>query len=542
MPPDENFPHYFSDFADKSFRMAGEIIDNLQKILETTLGSFLDLVRCDAGSVFTVRKSAAGDQVLTFEAMITRSIKLRGVPEDLRRLQFKIDDSSIAGKTAVYRKPILFNTITEDSQLFSSVDKILNYSTRNIFSGPLITPRGDLVGVVQLLNKLPKDAASWNPQDTSPLPAFDETDERLFSIIAGQSALAIENSLLLEEQERLIEGFVNACVTAIEARDPVTSGHSMRVSNYTIGLAEAVNRTNTGPLRDVFFTPAQLRELRFASMLHDVGKIGVKEEILQKQKKLHPHEIEIIQMRLKLMRAQLMFLQQTERKDYRDAIERIDQVWKQVVAANEPSVLRRFTSDLVKDLRSLQVPFETGEILTAVTEEEGEKLSITRGSLSESERLEIESHVSKTFDILKMIPWSRGLEQVPDIAYKHHEKLDGSGYPNQITAEDIPPQARMMTICDIYDALIADDRPYKPAMPAEKALDIIVAQVRAGRLDAAYFDIFVQAKLYALSKTPSRTSELSAPSESTLQSSPDPSLVPEVEATPDLGRYYSLVL
>jgi HD-GYP domain-containing protein (c-di-GMP phosphodiesterase class II) len=393
------------------------------------------------------------------------------------------------------------------------------------------------------LNKLPKDGTSFNPQGPSPLPYFDEKDERLFSIIAGQSALAIENSLLLEEQERLIEGFVNACVTAIEARDPVTSGHSMRVSNYTVGLAEAVNRTNAGPLRNILFTPAQLRELRFASMLHDVGKIGVKEEILQKQKKLHPHEIEIISMRLKLMRAQLMFLEQTERKNYRDAINRIDCAWKQVVEANEPSILKQATDDLVKDLRSLKVPFDTGEILTAVTEEESQKLSINRGSLSESERLEIESHVSKTFEILKMIPWSRGLEQVPDIAYKHHEKLDGSGYPNQITAEDIPPQTRMMTICDIYDALTADDRPYKPAMPVEKALDIIVAHVKAGKLDGAYFDIFLQAQLYDSSRMPSRSSELTAGPDATLQSAPCPSLETDIFATTsDLGRYYSLVL
>src|SRR6185295_3494613 len=108
------------------------------------------------------------------------------------------------------------------------------YVTRNIFSGPLITPRGDLVGVVQLLNKLPQDDTAFDPQGSSRLPDFDEKDERLFAIISGQAALAIENSLLLDEQEHLIEGFVNACVTAIEARDPITSGHSLRVANYTI--------------------------------------------------------------------------------------------------------------------------------------------------------------------------------------------------------------------------------------------------------------------------------------------------------------------
>jgi HD-GYP domain-containing protein (c-di-GMP phosphodiesterase class II) len=460
--------------------MGGEVVDNLQKTLETTLGSFLDLVGCDAGSVYTVRKNSRGKEVLRFEAMITRGLNLCGVPDHLRTLEFPIDESSIVGKTADSGKPVLLSTISE-GQVSPYVGELLNYITRNMFSGPLITPRGDLVGVVQLLNKTPQ---------------FDESDERLFSIMARQAALAIENSLLLEEQECLIEGFVNACVTAIEARDPVTSGHSMRVSNYTVGLTEAVNRTDTGPLRDVFFTPAQVREIRFASMLHDIGKIGVKEEILQKEKKLLPHELDIISMRLKLMRAQMTLLEHTNRDNYDESIERLDNAWKRLIEVNEPSVSQLLAMEVVRDLRSLTVRLETGQIMSALTEVEAQKLSVPRGTLSESERLEIETHVNKTFDILKMIPWSRGLEQVPEIAFKHHEKLDGSGYPQRIGAEEIPPQTRMMTICDIFDALTSNDRPYKRPMTAERALDVIAATVKAGKLDGAYFDVFVQAQIF----------------------------------------------
>jgi HD-GYP domain-containing protein (c-di-GMP phosphodiesterase class II) len=476
--------------------MSDKSIDNLQKILDTTLGSFMDLVHCDAGSVYTVRDDAQGEQILTFEVMITRSINLRGVPEHLGHLKFKIDDTTIVGKTAVLRKPILLNMESAEDKVSPGVGKRLKYTTKNMLSGPLITPRGDLVGVVQLLNKLPPRGPAFDPESSGPLPAFDEKDERLFSIISGQAALAIENSLLLDEQERLVEGIVNACVSAIEARDPVTSGHSVRVSNYSVGLAVAVNRTDSGPLRDLVFTPGQLRELRYASMLHDVGKIGVREEVLQKEKKLHPHELETIALRLRLMRTQLEVLQHAEKKDYGEAIHRIDGAWARVVEANEPSVVSRATAELVQDLRSLRVPFDTGEILTALTDEESRKLCISKGSLSETERIEIESHVNKTFDILKMIPWSKGLEHVPEIAYKHHENLDGTGYPNQVTAIDIPPQTRIMTICDIYDALVANDRPYKPSMAAERALDIIDSQVRAGKLDRNYFDIFVQARLF----------------------------------------------
>jgi len=480
--------------------MSAETINNLQKILDTTLGSFLDLVQCDAGSVYTVRKDSAGEQILTFEAMITRSINVHHVPKHLSNLKFRIDESSIVGKTAVYRRPILLDLGSAENKVSPSVGETLNYATRNLFSGPLVTPRGDLVGVVQLLNKLPRDGSAFDPHDSTPLPSFDEKDERLFSIISGQAALAIENSLLMDEQEQLMEGIVNACVTAIEARDPVTSGHSLRVSNYSIGLASAVNRTDFGALKSVSFSPSQLRELRYASLLHDVGKIGVREEVLQKEKKLHAHELETIALRLRLMRTQLLFLQETQRQDYGTAIRRIDGAWIRVVEANEPSVMNSVTADLVQDLRNLKVPFDSGELMVALTEDESRKLCISKGSLSESERYEIESHVNKTFDILKMIPWSKGLEHVPEIAFKHHESLDGSGYPNQITAEEIPPQTRIMTICDIYDALIANDRPYKPSMPAVRALDIIEDQVRAGRLDGAYFDIFVRAKLFNLGR------------------------------------------
>jgi HD-GYP domain-containing protein (c-di-GMP phosphodiesterase class II) len=481
--------------------MDGQSSGNLKKVLDTTLDAFLDLVQCDAGSVFTVRKCQDGAEILKFEAMITRSLAVRGVPEHLKNLQFKIDDSTIVGRTAAHRTATVQTLDLQRCESTQGVAKVMNYETRNIFSAPLITPRGDLVGVVQLLNKLPLDGTPFRPEDTSPLPPFNDRDQALFSIIVGQSALAIENSLLLEEQERLIEGFVDACVTAIEARDPVTSGHSMRVASYTVALADAVNRTDTGVLKAVAFTPEQIRELRFASMLHDIGKIGIREEILQKQKKLQPHELEIISMRFKLMRAQMLLLQERDQEDYSCEIYRLTSAWKQVLEANEPSVLVHSTSEAVEAVRAIQVKFGPGEILSALTDEEVERLSLRQGSLSDSERIEVQTHVEKTFEILKLIPWSRGLEQVPCIASMHHETLDGSGYPRGIHAESIPAQARMMAICDVFDALRAGDRPYKPALPPEHALDLVASYVRAGKLDADYFDIFKQAQIY---KQPSK--------------------------------------
>jgi len=300
--------------------MAGHRQENLQRLLDTMLGSFLDLVRCDAGSVFTVRKEPSGDQVLKFESMITRSLSVHGVPDHLRSLHLRIDESTMAGRTAMHRRAFVINSKGESEGSWGG-RKVLNYTAKNIFSGPLITPRGDLVGVVQLLNKLPVNATEFDPASETDSPPFDGRDQQLFSMIVGQSALAVENSLLLDEQEHLFDGFVAACVLAIEARDPVTSGHSTRVANLTVGLAEAANRTGAGPLSAVFFTPTQMRELRFAAMLHDIGKIGVNESVLQKEKKLFPHELDIIGMRLRLMRAEMALRQATDKTNYSSEIE-----------------------------------------------------------------------------------------------------------------------------------------------------------------------------------------------------------------------------
>src|SRR5690242_10735209 len=178
-----------------------------------------------------------------------------------------------------------------------------------------------------------------------------------------------------------MEGFVKACVTAIEARDPVTSGHSMRVSDYTVGLAEAVNRTETGPLSGIYFTPAQMRELRYATMLHDVGKIGVKEEILQKRHKLLPHELEIISMRLRLMRAEMMLVEKTRNENHSEQIRRLDTAWSRLLEASEPSVPPTVTFELLRDLKALKICDDTGVLLTALTEDESQKLLVSKGTL-----------------------------------------------------------------------------------------------------------------------------------------------------------------
>lgn len=108
--------------------------------------------------------------------------------------------------------------------------------------------------------------------------------------------------------------------------------------------------------------------------------------------------------------------------------------------------------------------------------------------------------MTHTFDFLSKIPWTQSLQNVPNIAYSHHEKLDGTGYPRRLSGEMIPVQSRMMTICDIYDALTASDRPYKAAVPVSEALAILNAYAKNGKIDATLLNLFIDAKVYQVTQ------------------------------------------
>jgi HD-GYP domain-containing protein (c-di-GMP phosphodiesterase class II) len=477
---------------------------SLSRDLHSILNSYLDLVGCDGGSIYTLEKNLQGESVLVFKAMITRSLGVEAVPFQLKSQIFRLDELSTVGKTGLHRRVFKEGTFQAAQQTAdgsipvksrSIIDISLGYETVSMLSAPLLTPRGDLVGVIQLVNK--------NPDETGTESYFDEKDERLCEIVSSQAALVIENSTLLVEQEKILDGFVNACVTAIEARDPVTSGHSQRVCDLSLNLAKSVNRVERGKLGLLHFSETQLRELRYAAMLHDIGKISVKEDILKKEKKLFPWELHEIEMRFKLMKATYRLEYHGPGKEFELAkkIRELDRAYQMILAANEPTILPQEVSASILELTKLQVEVAEGEVCCALHAHESERLCITRGSLSKEERLEIEKHVSFTYEILKMVPWGRGLENVPLIAHRHHEKLDGSGYPAKVKAEEIPIQSRMLTIADIYDALTAKDRPYKAAVPIDRALAILEDEVKEGKLDPELFRLFVDSRAYILPGT-----------------------------------------
>ncbi len=373
------------------------------------------------------------------------------------------------------------------------------YRTSSILCVPMRDARGEVTGVLQALNSVHG--------------AFDSEDEELMLALGGQAAQAIENAMLHEEINQLFEGFVQASVGAIESRDPTTAGHSGRVAALTVSLAQMTERAPGGPYRGLTFSSDQIQEIRYASLLHDFGKIGVREPVLVKAEKLYPHELELLKHRFELARRdrQVASLQRKvealkvrgarevdaieaeEQAHLAAALKEIDDAFEFVLQANRPTVLAQGGFEKLTGLSSIGFEDSRARAQVLLTAAEVQVLSIPRGSLSAAERREIESHVTHTYRFLSQIPWTRTLKGVPEIAYAHHEKLDGKGYPRAINTAHIPVQSKMMSISDIYDALTASDRPYKKAVPHVMALDILSKEAASGQLDPELLKIFIEA-------------------------------------------------
>ena len=494
---------------------------DLDTLLELILAQALRLSSADAGSLYLTERDAQGHATaLRFKLSLNRTLP------DLPFTEFSIpfDHASIAGYVASTGDPLMIADVYllpehVSYRLNRSFDEKFGYRTKSMLVLPMRTHRGEVIGVLQLINRK-RDAAEplASPEAVAAqvLP-FDQRSADLVAALAAQAAVAIENSRLYEDIERLFEGFVTAAVTAIESRDPTTSGHSFRVATLTTNLAEAVDHAGEGPYRGLRFSREQLRELRYAGLLHDFGKVGVREQVLVKQKKLYPQDLTILRHRFHslLQQADLEFereraehLLEHGTTDYREVLQRLEaerrlrrdqlQHWLDaIVRANEPTILPEGSFEELAEIgRQTYVDFD-GVERPLLGEDELRFLMINKGNLDPRERREIESHVTHTYRFLEQIPWTRELSGIPRIAFGHHEKLNGTGYPRGVGEAEIPVQTRMMTIADIYDALTATDRPYKRAVTAERALDILHAEAKGGHIDRHLLGTFVQAQVFS---------------------------------------------
>jgi HD-GYP domain-containing protein (c-di-GMP phosphodiesterase class II) len=504
---------------------------DLDTLLELILTKSRDITNSDASSLYLVEpdpaEGANGRLRLRFKLSQNDSLTF-SVNQPM-----PISRESLAGYVALTGESLRFEDVYEIGpevpyRFNRSFDESHGYRTKSMLVVPMHNHKNDIIGVLQLINRKTHRRArleNRNAVEREVLP-FSDLDLEMTESLASQAAVAIENSSLYQDIENLFEGFVTASARAIEQRDPTTSGHSERVAILTVELADRISRLERGPFADIVFSPTQIKELRYAALLHDFGKVGVREDVLLKRNKLHAHEFDLLRMRFELVRTQrerelalrkVQALLAEDReslpsrfqvwdKQLEDEMHEMDDFMTLVTRANDPLLqwmsdeeFERQQSGLAR-LRHVYYRDRAQSTRPLLNDYELRALSVRRGSLDEVERREIECHVTHTFEFLNQIPWTREYEMVPRIAYCHHERCNGTGYPRGLTANDISLQSRMMTIVDIYDALTASDRPYKKACTSDRAIDILYQEAQDGNIDRDVLDVFVTYHVWKLTQ------------------------------------------
>ena len=475
---------------------------DLDKLLDLILVQARSLLSAEAGSIYLVVGEKEGRELLFAH---TQNARL-SLP--YHRFRMPLSVNSMAGFVATTGQCLNIQDVYRipgdaPYQFNDSFDIRAGYRTVSMLCVPLQDAEGEILGVLQLINRMDDD------EEGRVVVPFEAHHENLAQSLAGQAGVAVRNAGLRHDIENLFESFVNASVLAIEQRDPVTSGHSGRVATLTVGLADAISRTPNGPYAAVVFSDRQIREIRYASLLHDFGKVGVREQVLVKAKKLEPTRLEMVLQRIRQRQEEHTRLQLQQ--DWEAGLAYDADRWQAllqefeaeanhlialVVQANEPSVLPKEVMGDLDRLGDLTFTHWNGQADGLVTETDLAALRIPKGSLSEEERTEIESHVTHTYRFLQQIPWTKDLAGVPEIAFAHHERLNARGYPRRLGDAEIPIQSKAMAIADVFDALTAQDRPYKAAVPLDRSLGILETDAKSGHLDPELLRLFIEAKVY----------------------------------------------
>jgi len=478
------------------------------KLLETLLTQARQLADCDAGSLYLIEEIAG-----------VRSLHFKLAQNDTASVPFKearlpLTTDSLSGYVALTGNELAIADAyqidpSEPYSFNSSFDEKVGYRTRSLLVLPMCDHKARVIGVLQFINRRnrTREGITFVP--------FDAEVTDLLRAVASQAAVAIQKNDLLQQISQLFESFVQASVKAIEQRDPSTSGHSFRVAETTTALLAALPNSGLAKFRDLTVSSEHLTEVRYAALLHDFGKVGVRENVLVKANKLTEDRLEVIRYRFELQKERLRRIaverelavlhadpvefelaRRRIKQDLSRDVSRLDDYFTAITLANNPNVLAEGEFGHLEAIRQMEFGEFDGTTGHLITDHDLMALSVRRGSLTPHERREIEGHVSHTREFLSVLPWPPELARVPLIAGAHHEKLDGSGYPDGRRGDEIPLPSKVMTVCDIFDALTSMDRPYKPAVSVDTAFRILNEEAAAGLIDTDIVGVFIESGSY----------------------------------------------
>ncbi len=493
---------------------------DINRLLETILLAAMRITNADAGTLYLLEPDK---RELTFEIMRTNSLgKALGgttgqpIPPSVFPIQLYkegepnnsmvVAHAALSGKTV--NIPDAYEAAGFDFSGTKGFDKKNGYRSTSFLAVPMRNHENEIIGVLQLINAQDRQSGA--------IVAFSSEEQRLLESLSSQAAIALTNRRLIQQMEDLFESFVSLINTAIDDKSPYTGGHCERVPVLTMMLAEAVNRTTQGPLKDFEMTERDRYELKIAGLLHDCGKITTPVHVVDKSTKLETifDRIHLLDTRFEVLKrdAEITMLRalyenrgagsgdncaETYRAEFDARARQLDADREFLRHCNIGSEkMEAANQERVRRIAAYIWCNEAGELVNFLSADELDNLIIRAGTLTDAERQIINHHINITIKMLESLPWPRHLRRVPEYAGGHHERMDGKGYPKGLTREQMSVQARVMGIADIFEALTAKDRPYKPGKTLTESLAILGKFKEDGHIDPDLFEIFVREKVY----------------------------------------------
>jgi len=491
---------------------------NLDKLLELIVDEARSFTCADAGTLYLLDER---EEHLSFEILQNDTLNIRmggtsgnlvSLPPIPLKLHGRPNHSNVSSYTALTGKvvniPDVYEAADFDFTGPRKYDAATGYRSRSMLVIPMMNHQDNIIGVLQLLNA--------QDFETGQVVAFSDEYVDLVGCLASQAAVALDNTQLIQNLKELFDAFIKSIATAIDQKSPYTGGHVRRVVDLTTMIAHRINAMREGPFADVFFSEEQIEELRLAAWMHDVGKIITPEYVINKRTKLETlfDRIHLVETRFdliertlenKYLRRKVELLERGENDGV--ALVRLDEELQSELQAlredREFVCLCNTTLEFVKDERVERLQEIARKAYTLdgreypyLTPDELYNLTIRKGNLTVEERKTIEEHALMTREILKEVPFPKELSRLLEFAVKHHEKLDGSGYPFGLVGDQIPLQARILAIADIFEALTAKDRPYKRPMKLSEAIRILGFMKKDRHIDGDIFDLFIASGLH----------------------------------------------
>lgn len=490
---------------------------NLPKLLQMILEEARSFSNADGGTLYIMSddERSLRFEIVQNDFLNTRMGGVSGKPIDWYPVRLYLKDgkpnhamvSAHVGLTGeIINIPDVYDVAGFDFTGTRAFDSKTGYRSKSMLVVPMRNHEDEIIGVLQLIN-------AQNPETKEVIP-FSKANQELIIALASQAAIAITNARLIHDLEQLFESFTQVIASAIDEKSAYTGGHIERVAELTMMIANKVNEVNYGKCSSVHFNKDQLKELRIAAWMHDIGKITTPEYVVDKATKLETiyDRINTIKVRLETLKrdAEIKMLKEklaisggktaenpeTIEESYNAEIKRLEENFDFLEKANiGGEFMEQSKQERAKEIGKRKISLR-GEDFPLLSEDEIVNLCIPRGTLTTEERQIINNHVAITIKMLEKLPYPKKLRHVPEFAGSHHEKLDGTGYPKGLKDEQLSPQAKIMALADIFEALTAKDRPYKKGKTLSEAMKIMGFMAKDRHIDPVLFKIFIKEKLY----------------------------------------------